>query len=53
MAQRIIPTGAAEQGTPQVTVYAAPSAPTGIPVVYHDLSRERRDKDGKLVKATA
>jgi hypothetical protein len=53
MAQRIIPAGATEQGTPQVTAYAAPSAPTGIPVVYHDLSRERRDKDGKLVKATA
>jgi hypothetical protein len=53
MAQRIIPTGTAEQGTPQVTTYAAPPAPTGVPALYYDVSRERRDKDGKLVKATA
>ena len=51
MAQRVIPAGSAEVGTPQVTSYAPVPAPTGIPAVYHDLSRERRDKDGRLVKA--
>jgi hypothetical protein len=50
-AQRVIPTGTAETGTKQVSTYAPVPPATGIPVVYYDTTRERKDINGKLVKA--
>jgi hypothetical protein len=50
-AQRVIPTGASEQGTAQVSIWPKPAQPTGIPQVYYDTTRERKDASGRLVKA--
>ena len=49
-AQAVIPRGATETGN-TVRTYPTPAAPTGIPIVTYDTSRERRDKDGRLVQA--
>jgi hypothetical protein len=50
MAQRVIPTGVSETGTPQVSTWPKPAQPTGIPVVFYDTTRERKDASGRLVK---
>jgi hypothetical protein len=49
-AQRVIPVGVQEQGTAQVSTWPKPAQPTGIPVVFYDTTRERRDANGRLVK---
>ena len=50
-AQKVIPVGASETGTKQVSSYPAVPPATGIPVVYYDTTRERKNIDGKMVKA--
>jgi len=46
-----LPRSAPAEATTEVKRYATPPAPTGIPVVYYDTSPEKRNANGKLVKA--
>ena len=46
-----LPRGVPSEATTEWKRYAVPPAPTGIPVVYYDVSPEKRNANGKLVKA--